>query len=340
MKLIARLLLIFLLLVPLWAREKPTPRHNQELETRLKAAVAKSAGIWGISVKHTERVEYAGINADKRFQMASVFKVPVLIELYRQAAAGQISLSDRVEWRNPQHYFGSGLLVNLNPGLKPTWKDMAMLMITLSDNAATDTICRRVGLDNINAGLGRIGATQTSIDRCTRDLILAALGVSEQSVAFREATAENLRQLVRSIDVRERKRVQQKFLNDCPNCTTPGEMTMIFEKLLSAGITDRKSSDDMLRILSKQQFNHRLPRLLPVGARCDHKTGTLSQPVWMVNDAGIVYLPRGEHVIVSVFSRGTEMDLSQEEIKIATASAEDRIAEIGKIVWDYYAAER
>ena len=61
--------------------------------------------------------------------------------------------------------------------------------------------------------------------------------------------------------------------------------------------------------------------------------------MWVVNDAGIVYLPGGARVVISVFSRGTERDLSPGELRTAIANAEDRIAEIAKVVFDYYTAK-
>jgi len=83
------------------------------LEQSIRAVLAKSSGVWGVSVRDIEGNEWAEINADERFPMASVFKVPVLVELYHQAQEGKISLDERVEWRDPSLYFGSGILVNL-----------------------------------------------------------------------------------------------------------------------------------------------------------------------------------------------------------------------------------
>ena len=120
-------------------------KRNLELEKRLKAALAGSAGDWGVSVKHVERNEVAGINSDQEFQMASVFKIPVLVELFYQVSEGKISLDERVEWTNPERYFGSGVLVSLTPGLRPTIGDLATLMIIISDNAATDYLGARLG---------------------------------------------------------------------------------------------------------------------------------------------------------------------------------------------------
>ena len=82
----------------------------------------------------------------------------------------------------------------------------------------------------------------------------------------------------------------------------------------------------------------RLPRYIPAGVRVDHKTGTLNSPVWVVNDAGILYLPNGSHVIVSVFSHGQSMGLNPREQKASMAEAEQKIGEIGSLVYDFFTA--
>ena len=96
--------------------------------------------------------------------MASVFKIPILVELFHQAAEGKISLDERVEWTSPERYFGSGVLVTLAPGIRPTIHDLATLMIILSDNAATDTLGNRLGFPKITANLRTHGLTKTTVD--------------------------------------------------------------------------------------------------------------------------------------------------------------------------------
>ncbi len=317
--------------------QQPVPAvRNADLEQRLKAVVAKSSGVWGISVKHIERNEFAGINAAEKFQMASVFKVPVLVELFNQVKEGKLSLEERVEWKDAPLYFGSGILVNLDAGLKPTIRDLATLMITLSDNAATDMLCSRLGFANITARMRALGLTKTSVDGGTRELILLALGL--RGDAYRNLTRESLRAVDWEKNAEAIERNRKLFLEECPNCTTPGEMTLLFEKIATGQAADKPATDQMLRILSQQQFNQRLPRWLPANVRADHKTGTLNAPVWVVNDAGIIYLPSGQRVIVSVFSHGTEQSLGPAELKASVSNAEDRIGEIAKAVYDFYTA--
>src|SRR5215472_12269899 len=193
------------------------------LEQSIRAVLAKSSGVWGVSVRDIEGNEWAEINADERFPMASVFKVPVLVELYHQAQEGKISLDERVEWRDPSLYFGSGILVNLEPGLRPTIRDLATLMVIVSDNAATDQICSRLGFDRINARLRALGIEHTRVDMGTRDLILRALGLPDEQ--YRNLTVDELRKLDRSKLGSQIKANQKRFIDECPNCGTPHEMT-------------------------------------------------------------------------------------------------------------------
>jgi len=143
MRRIAPLLLCILALAaapPSRAAPSRAPTRPTALEQRLQAIVVKSRGVWGISVRHIERHESVGIRENERFPMASVFKVPILVELYHQVLQGKIALDERVAWKDPERYFGSGVLQAMQPGLNPTIHDLATLMIIVSDNAATDQL--------------------------------------------------------------------------------------------------------------------------------------------------------------------------------------------------------
>jgi beta-lactamase class A len=317
-----------------FAQATPGRSNAAALEGGIRAILAKSSGAWGVSVRHVEANQFAEINADQRFPLASVFKVPVLIELYHQVQQGKVSLDERVEWRDPSLYFGSGILVNLAPGLRPTIRDLATLMVIVSDNAATDQLCSRLGFDQINSRLHELGIEHTRVDVGTRDLILGALGLADEQ--YKTLTVDGLRKLDRDKLQPQIREKQKRFIDQCLNCGTPAEMTLLLEKLVSGKLADAAGTRDMLEILSNQQFNERLPRWLPYDVRVDHKTGTLLGPVWVVTDAGVIHLPGNKHIAISVFSHGTEMGLGSAETKAAISAAEERIAEIGKLVYDHY----
>lgn len=190
---------LFLLVAPILLTSLAVSAQTPPVPAASQAPLAKSNGVFGVSVRHIELNEPTGVNDDRKFQMASVFKVPVLLTLYQQVEQGKVRLEERVRFEHPEHFFGSGVLTMLNPGLQPTVHDLATLMIILSDNAATDMICERVGLPIINVRLRVLGATQTTVDGCARDLTLRALD---------------------KVDRAQRHSAEQHFLRECPNCTT------------------------------------------------------------------------------------------------------------------------
>ncbi|HEY3155620.1 MAG TPA: serine hydrolase [Candidatus Eisenbacteria bacterium] len=331
-------LILCLFVVAAGTPTRPAPTRPAALEQRIRDIVAKSHGVWGVSVRHVERHESAGIRENDRFNMASVFKVPILVELFHQASEGKIALDERVEWKDPGRYFGSGVLQAMRPGLNPTIHDLATLMIIVSDNAATDQLLARVGKANVNARLRALGLNKTSVDAGTREHTLEAFGL--RGPKYRDFTPADVAKFDFQAHEAEIERNQRQALRDCHNCSTPSEMSQLFERIVSGLAGDPVATSDMLGILSKQQFNQRLPRLLPVGIRVAHKTGTVTNPLWVVNDAGIIFLPNGEHVVVTAFSHGTDMNQDEVQLKKAFNDAEDTIAEIGKVVFDYYTAPR
>jgi len=317
------------------AQEKlPLPgggTRNAELQKRLEAEIAGSGAVWGISIRHVERNEGAGVRETEPFQTASVFKMGVLLELFHQAAEGKLRLDERTTWQSPERFMGSGLLVYLGPGLQPTWRDLGTLMITISDNAATDMLCERLGIANINARLAALGVEGFRVQGCTRDLILRSYGIDP---ATAPVNVQNLLAAARRVEATERHRREEAFLNDCVNCSTPAAMTSLFAKLLAGQTADASNTATMLDILSHQQFNQRMP--LYIQARVAHKTGSLTWPYWVANDAGIIYLPNNEHLIVSIFSHGTVWEQEDSARKRASAEADERMGRVAKMAYDFY----
>jgi beta-lactamase class A len=100
-------------------------------------------GKLGISVKNLGSGEVASLNGGELFPTASVFKVPVIVELYRQVDAGTISLDEKVALVERDKVPGSGILRELGEGLEFSMQDLIELMMILSDNTATDLLTAR-----------------------------------------------------------------------------------------------------------------------------------------------------------------------------------------------------
>lgn len=122
--------------------------------------------------------------SDAPVVLASVFKIGVLVELFRRADAGEIDLSEPVVVPVDRRTEGPFGLSVMHDPVTMSWRDLAWLMMSVSDNAATDIICDRLRIECVNAAMQDLGLTDTSLVGNCRDLFdtiladLAATGVS------------------------------------------------------------------------------------------------------------------------------------------------------------------
>ncbi len=142
-----------------------------KLARELEQAAREFDGVMGIAVKDMTGGEAFSVNADLVFPQASSIKIPILIELYRQAQAGKLKLSERAEVKSSQMAGGSGVLQRFSDGGSAiSLRDLAVLMIVLSDNTATNILIDRVGMDNVNLMLVSAGLRQTRLQRRMLDV--------------------------------------------------------------------------------------------------------------------------------------------------------------------------
>jgi beta-lactamase class A len=226
------------------------------------------------------------IEPDKPFHAASTMKIPVMIELFRQVAAGQVSLEDQLTIRNEFRSIVDGSTYALSVdddsdrevyaavGRTMTLRQLCDLMITVSSNFATNLLIEKLGVDKIRATVTRLGADGMQVLR----------GV-EDDKAF------------------------QKSLN---NSTTASGLLILLERLANGKAVDPASDVKMVEILKRQKFNDGIPAGVPRGIAVAHKTGNITR---INHDAAIVYAPRPYVLVVLV--RGIE-----DETKSAALIAE------------------
>jgi beta-lactamase class A len=131
---------------------------DSKLEAQLTEIATSHTGRLGVVARDLGSGHEVLLNADEVFPTASVIKLPLLVELMRQADHGTVSLKERVELREADLRGGSGILKVLEPGLAPTLRDVATLMIVLSDNTATNLIIDAVGgVEAVNRTMDQLG---------------------------------------------------------------------------------------------------------------------------------------------------------------------------------------
>lgn len=103
------------------------------------------------------------INPNEEYNSASCIKVFILVELFRQVYLGKKSLDEKLKYNNENYVNGSGVMQYLTTGLELSVKDIATLMMIISDNVATNIMIDYLGIDNINSTIKELGFANTEL---------------------------------------------------------------------------------------------------------------------------------------------------------------------------------
>ena len=143
------------------------------------AIAARLGGTVGVAARNLASGAELHIAADELFPMASCFKIPVMVEVMRQVDAGALRLDDRLTLTEADKSPGS-TLIHCHEGLRPSVRDLLYLMITLSDNTATDMLWRLVGLGSVNETMRRLGLETIDCFMPNREYFLIESGAGEE----------------------------------------------------------------------------------------------------------------------------------------------------------------
>lgn len=145
------------------------------LQTRLEEAVASGEAVGGVAVRDLVSGRQASVRGDVLFPIASTAKIHLLTALAELHHAGTASLDERVVVDRPTG--GSGVLAYLDDRVELSWRDLANLMIIVSDNTATNMIIDRVGLERMSGYLDAWGLSDTKVQRKMQDHDAVAAGL-------------------------------------------------------------------------------------------------------------------------------------------------------------------
>lgn len=241
--------------------------------------------------------EAIGIDADELVVSASVFKLPVLVELCRQYSEGMLRPSERI--RVPSGAFavggGSGIAGMLDD-VDLSLRDLSLLMMSVSDNRATDVIASLVGLENVNATLRRFGFTETVVDLDCAGLFRALredTGLDLVELDARVASGGYDDELIAALRGARCTRPEQT------DRTTPQETTRLLSALWRDELVGAEAAAETRRILGQQVWPHRLTSGFPDSRiSVSGKTGTM---MFVRNEVGVVEYPDGARFAVAVF---------------------------------------
>jgi beta-lactamase class A len=294
------------------------------LRSQIEKAAARARGLVGVAIKHVESGVEVMINADQTYPMASTYKVPILVELFYQRAEGKLTLNDRIEVAPADVHPGGTIALLLDgPGLQMSIHNLINLMMRVSDNSATDLLLDKLGPANVTARMRNLGLDKIRVDRTTLEMIMDQEGLDYAT--YGKLPLPQLRERLAAVDAQTAAAANALFNATEKDVATPRQLTMLMEKIHRGEIVDRGSSDEIIEFMSRSMVGQtRIPALLPDGTRVVHKTGSISGST---NDVGIVFLPGGAHLVITILTKDAK----------APASERERvIAEISRFAYDYF----
>jgi len=266
------------------------------LRERILNELSLQKGIFAVAFKDISTKKEILINEKEAFHAASTMKTPVMIEVFRQAAAKKFSLNDSMVIRNEFKSIVDSSLYSLDStddsefelykqiGTKKSIYDLTYDMIIASSNLATNIIIGLVNAKNVTQTMRGYGAKEIQVLR----------GVEDQ-------------------------KAYDKGLN---NTTTAYDLMLIFEKIARGKAVNKKASITMIKILLDQKFNDIIPAQLPKEIKVAHKTGFITG---IHHDSGIIFLPDGRKYVLVLLSKNLEDE--KQAIKA--------MANVSRLIYEY-----
>ena len=277
--------------------EPPLVQLSKEIST----LITKSDGDYAIAFADLKTGDTLFINAHEKFHAASTMKVPVMIELYKQAHVGKFSLNDSVLIKTEFTSIVDGSMYKMDVdvdsetilyeqvGKKIPIRDLMYQMITKSSNLATNILIELVDAKNVTATMRELGAPDIEVLRGVEDLKAFSQGLS--------------------------------------NSTTAYDLMKIFEAIGMDWIISEQVCEEIRSVLLDQHFNDIIPALLPEEVRIAHKTGSITG---VKHDSGLIVLPTGHKYVLVLLSK----ELVDEDKGVET------LALISKKVYEYVVADK
>jgi beta-lactamase class A len=134
-----------------------------DLRSQLATFSARAPGHIGLLVQDLTTGVSTGINASANMPAASIIKIPVMVEVFRQMSVGTFDLNRKLTLTQGDRDWGWGDLASARRGTRYTVSRLLWLMITDSDNTATNMLIRLVGRAHINTTMQTLGLRQTRV---------------------------------------------------------------------------------------------------------------------------------------------------------------------------------
>jgi len=256
-KMPAIFVLLFFWIQPLMSQPPAIKVLHTKTEKRLSEIIASSPAVTGLMAVDLTSGETFAFNENQVFPQASAIKVPILIEVYQQAQQKRFNLSDKLTIAPDEAVGGTGVLQYMIGPVSLSIQNLAVLMITQSDNTATNALIKLVGMQAVNKRIKALGLQETKLQRIMMDVKSSAKGVE--------------------------------------NISTPAEAVKILKMLYSGEIINPEASAEMLGILKKtERSTSRLAAGIPDDVPIAFKPGMLNG---VSTEWAVIYLKKRPYAV-------------------------------------------
>lgn len=233
---------------------------KNELKKEIKEYIQKRKGDYSLYYKDLLNNDELKINEGEKVLAASVIKIPIMIEYFRQLEKGLVDRDEFLSVPPSERVGGSGILHELRENIEMKLSELVLLMIVLSDNTATNLVIDKLGINNINNFF-----KERNYDSCL-----------ERKMMDYESRKRGIENYIRADEIGE-------ILKD------------IYENNFSD--ISKKSCEEMISIMSRQKIRDKLSFYIPEDdwEKVDSKTGTLDK---VEHDASIFNFNNNKFVLV------------------------------------------
>lgn len=256
-KLPAAFVLLFFWIQPLMSQPPAVKLLHEKTEKRLSEIITSAPAITGLMVLDLTSGESFTFNEDQIFPQASAIKIPIIIEVYQQAQQQKFALSDMRTVDPAKAVGGTGVLQNMIGPVSLSIRNLCVLMITQSDNTATNELIKLIGLEAVNDRIKALGLKETKLQRIMMDVKSSAKGIE--------------------------------------NISTPAEAVKILSMLYKGKVISLEASAEMLSILKKtERSTSRLAAGIPDNVPIAFKPGMLDG---VSTEWAIIYLEKRPYAV-------------------------------------------
>ncbi|HOY16797.1 MAG TPA: M1 family aminopeptidase [Haliscomenobacter sp.] len=252
------------------------PQNLTELEAAIKAELARVEGTFYVAFRDVQNPKQAiFINEKISIHPASTMKTPVLVEVFKQANQGKFKLSDSIVLKNEFKSIVDGSPYSLSEGddsdlpwyqrmgQKVSIYDLARAMIVRSSNLATNMLIELVGAENTTQTMRDLGLQDIMVRRGVEDSKAYAAGLNNSATAY--------------------------------------DLMLLMERIGRGEAGRPVDCQEMIKILSDQEFNDVIPTCLPADVQIAHKTGWITQHH---HDSALIISPEGRYFSFTILSKG------------------------------------